>query len=1165
MPIHTISDRDFLNAVLENAGALVVILDHEGRICRFNRACEMLSGYTFAEVEGKFPWDTFLPPEDADNIRHNAFEMFARNPQASAEHYTNYWQTKSGERRLTEWSNTALLDSAGNMDFMVCLGNDITERHRINEALRTSEQRLREAEQIAHVGAWHVDLLNNEVWWSDEQYRINGIPRGSEPLRQEFFRQLIYPEDRELMEKAFDILYASGSFEGEFRIQRPDGEVRHLLGCAKAIYDANGKIIRIAGTNQDITERINFERALKESEANFRTLTESANVGILVGNGTRTLYANRFLLDLLGYRLDEFTRIGIKETIHPDEYEKVLQRFQARMNGEPAPAMYETVFLSRNGQAVPVEITPTLTNWQGKQASLLFVQDITKRLQAEQRYQSVIATLSEGVLVQQTDGQIMACNAAAEEILGLSADQICGRAALDPGWHTIREDGSPLALKEHPGMIAANTGKSSSNVTLGVDHPARGLRWISINARPLLLPGAKTPYGSVASFTDITERRKFEEEIQRLAAIVRNSQDFIGISDIEGHALYLNEAGRNLVGIRDDAHFYSTKIPDYFINRERERVVNEIIPALMSKGRWVGDTFFQHFQTGREIPVSFDIFRIDDPATGKPINFATVTKDITDRVEALAVAQRNERELKAVNETLEARVLERTAEVRFQALRNETILNTTTDAFCVTDTSGVIRDANPAYCTMHGYSKAEIIGMSVADIEASENPVEIATHLEKVIAEGHDRFDTFHRRKDGSIIEIEISLSYVDFGNERLFYAFARDITARKETEAALIQARDESERANKSKSDFLARMSHELRTPMNAILGFAQLLELEIGDTDTLMFAREIYRAGEHLLELINELLDLSSIEAGKLPIVVQPVSLHRVVTEAEQILQPLLNSKDVSLMNHCDINATVLADDVRLKQILVNLLSNAAKYNRSGGRIVVSCHTIAKDRVHISVTDTGQGIPADKISLLFTPFERIGAEYGEIDGTGIGLALSRQLAELMDGTLGVESTFGQGSTFWLELPLAKEEQVLSPVDATQSTFAGDHHTVLYIEDNAANLRVVEAIFRRNPRLRLFSATNGTYGLELVRRYQPDIILLDIHLPDIDGYTVLAALKADPATRQIPLIALSADAMPFDIEKGLAAGFSRYITKPININELLAAIDQCLQESLAN
>ncbi|MDH4276018.1 MAG: response regulator, partial [Gammaproteobacteria bacterium] len=384
------------------------------------------------------------------------------------------------------------------------------------------------------------------------------------------------------------------------------------------------------------------------------------------------------------------------------------------------------------------------------------------------------------------------------------------------------------------------------------------------------------------------------------------------------------------------------------------------------------------------------------------------------------------------------------------------------------------------------------------------------------------------------------------------------------ERTAALEAAKDEAERANRAKSDFLGRMSHELRTPMNAIMGFAQILELEANAPELKEYAFEIQLASDHLLHLINDLLDLSRIESGKFALVIQAASVKNAVQEVVRMVQPLAQKKGVTIRVECPEHQ-VLADDVRLKQILVNLLSNAIKYNKNEGRVTVGCEALLNHKLRIFVEDTGPGIAAEKLTLLFNPFERLGAEYTSTEGAGIGLAVSKQLADLMSCALTVTSSEGIGSVFSLTLPMA-------PSAAREDALAGDtlsatdptQATVLYVEDNAANLRVVEAVLRRQQNYRFISANDGVSGLALACRCKPDVILLDINLPDMDGFAVLAALQDKIATRKIPVIAVSAAAMPVEIERALDAGFNAYVTKPIKIETLMGALGDALKVARA-
>jgi len=375
-------------------------------------------------------------------------------------------------------------------------------------------------------------------------------------------------------------------------------------------------------------------------------------------------------------------------------------------------------------------------------------------------------------------------------------------------------------------------------------------------------------------------------------------------------------------------------------------------------------------------------------------------------------------------------------------------------------------------------------------------------------------------------------------------------------------------EKANLAKSDFLSHMSHELRTPLSAILGFAQLLESG-SPSPTVSQKRsidQILQAGWYLLELINEILDLALIESGKLSLSLEPIALAEVMHECQDMIEPQAQKRGISVtFPHFDIPYFVQADRTRVKQVFINLLSNAIKYNRVGGTVVVDHITSFPGRIRICVKDSGEGLTADKLAQLFQPFNRLGQEANGEEGTGIGLVTTKRLIELMGGAIGAESTVGTGSVFWIELNLTAERQtagtaISSAIAQSQVQTDAQLRTLLYVEDNPANLMLVEDLIARRPDIRLLTARDGNLGIEIARASRPDVILMDINLPGLSGLKALRVLAEDPATAHIPVVALSANAIPRDIEKGLKAGFFRYLTKPIKVNEFMATLDVALE-----
>jgi protein-histidine pros-kinase len=501
-----------------------------------------------------------------------------------------------------------------------------------------------------------------------------------------------------------------------------------------------------------------------------------------------------------------------------------------------------------------------------------------------------------------------------------------------------------------------------------------------------------------------------------------------------------------------------------------------------------------------------------------------------------------------------------------------TVLEAAPEAMLMANRGGEIQWVNSKTAELFGYTREELIGQPVEMLIPARYHARHPGHRGAFFSEPRARsmgagLQLWGLRKDGREFPVEIGLSALETEDGLLATALIVDVTDRKAAEEAAEAAQAEAERANRAKSEFIARMSHELRTPLNAILGFGQLLSMDEPDERRRRNAEHVIAAGKHLLDLINEILDLSQIESGQLRLSLEPVCVATVVQEVVNLVRPIASERAIVVTAELeDQELWVMADVQRLKQALVNLLSNAVKYNRDGGNVTV--RAFRAERVRITVADDGPGIAASNLARLFTPFERLGAEQTTIEGTGLGLALSKRMIEAMGGTVSVESEPGKGAAFTLELDPAEPTRLPATVYDEQPPVGepaeNRDHKVLCIEDNGLNRKLMEQIFQARPGISLLTANDAAAGMLLARRHRPQLVLLDLNLPDAPGEQVLARLKADPATSTTPVVILSADATAGQRKRVTACGAHSYLTKPIDVAELLRVVDEILQESVS-
>jgi PAS domain S-box-containing protein len=963
------------------------------------------------------------------------------------------------------------------------------------------------------------------------------------------------------------LLYGTAQGSSDSILILRDGNQCNIANSCAPIRDHDGQVIGAVLVFRDITAENAAQQALLDSNELVKTILGTVADGIVTFHVRSNMIetVNPAAEKMFGYEPNEL--IGKRfSSIVPElnEDKGSLDYYNTTEEERANGLVREVTGRLKNGQTFPMEIAVSEMRLGGQRFFTGVLRNITARKHAEAvmreseyRYRNLFDSIDEGFCVAEmiyengkiVDQLFLEINPSFEKQSGLRNAQ--GRFLrelvpdLESDWFTafehVLQTGEPVRF----------------------EYEAKAFhRWLDIYTCRLGEPGSKK---MAILFTDVTERKRSEQALRESDERVRLATEATGVGIWEW-----NTAEDSM---RWDAQMFRIygvdPTPDGLVKREDwlqhllpddRRAQQESDQSLTFRERSSHE--FHIHRAGDEHEVrhiqSVETVRVD--SRGNIESIVGTNLDITELKRTEAILRDSERHLRAVIDALPV-------------------------AIYTTDANGILTHYNQAAVEFSG--RTPEIGKdqwSINDKLYNPNgepmPVE-RCHMAIALREDRQLLgaEAIAARPDGSRIWFTAHPTPLHDTHGKLIGGINMmiDITERKRLDQVLLEnnielkkAKNLAEKANRAKSDFLSNMSHELRTPLSAILGFAQLIEAS-NPPPTPSQKRsvdQILQAGWYLLDLINEILDLTLIESGRMPVSMETVSLAELIYECETMIEPQALNRNITMhFPKFEQPVIVRADSTRLKQALINLLSNAIKYNRQYGEVNVTCSECDTNRIRISVEDTGEGLPPEKLSQLFQPFNRLGKENSSEEGTGIGLVMTKRLVKLMGGNIHVKSTLGKGTTFSIDLDVAVENDVIDvkPAD-TQNVLPmtikpdAPKRTLLYVEDNAANLTLIEDVLASRPDILLLTARDGHSGIELARVAQPDLILMDINLPGISGMEALKILSKDPITHDIPVVAISANAIPRDIEKGLEAGFFRYLTKPIKINDFMHTVDSALE-----
>jgi PAS domain S-box-containing protein len=1115
---------------------LMVIADSKATFVDLNTAWSTTLGWSHDELIGTSIFD-LIHPDDLASTMLEYHVLLDGSKETVIVHETRI-RCKDGTYRWTDWTAGMMGDS------VYAIGRDVTDRKAALASLAESLETTRAISDAALDSIVVIDHDLNIVETNPSSEEIHGHPSGTRVHHSVL--DLVHPDDQEIVKRALLRAFEEGGVAIlNFRLRHADGHYVALEGRGRTLHTDDGAPTRLVFIARDVTESNAARAALTESLEKTRAIFDAAVDGIaMIDRNFQIVESNFAAANMLGIAPNKGASVAAMAAIHPDDVAAVGEAAKRLFTGdEIVTVRYRAqhadghwVKIESRGRGLAHPHGPTTM-------AVITARDITKDAEDEEALAASLETTraifdaaADGIVMINREFQVVESNLTSGSLFGTTAGDRSGQASLD----VIHPDDLGLVFEAGERMF---TSGEVVTARYRLTRPDGQTAVIESRGRSLYNP-LGPPQLAVFIARDMTESVNAEEalaaSVETTRAVLAAAPDSIIMIDADLNILDASPSTLQTFGITPADRLGASAL-NIVIPEDRERVEGELRRFIQEKGREPFRIRFcaQH-QDGHTLTIEARGLVLSDES-GRASRAVIISRDISDAVAAEAA-------------------LADSVALTFA------ILEAAPDSITTIDNRLRVINSSPGSERLFGISRADRKGHDVRFIVHPDDRFEYVAALERLFLPDTDdtitmRFRAHH--SDGRWMRIQTRarlLRNVD-GQVPRAVMISRDVTEEFAAQEAMRNAKEEAEQSNLAKSEFMSRMSHELRTPLNSVLGFSQILQMELDSPDQQELVDHIFKSGSHLLELINEVLDISRVESGHISVSIESVSINDVVDECVRIMTPQASEAGIDLIDHVAKDTQVLADQQRLTQVLLNLVSNAVKFNSEHGTVTIGSET-RDGRVRLNVVDTGPGIEPEMVERLFTAFERLDADARGIQGTGLGLAHSKSLIEVIGGSVGVESVPGKGSTFWIDLPATDVPRLSAPtprVRAVATEPALPDATVLYIEDNVSNIHLIERLLSNRTTVHLVTSLQGGMGIELAQQLKPALILLDVHLPDLHGFDVLQRLREDPRTKDIPVVVLSADATDWQTTRFLEGGANDYLTKPFDLHRLLEMLDEYL------